>query len=83
MKLTHLRSWHTYGWSPDSSTPLPPGLVESDRIEPIFTPATKADVGHDENVSIATMARELGADLAGRLRELSLHVYTKAADHAR
>jgi phosphoribosylaminoimidazole-succinocarboxamide synthase len=63
-------------------TPLPPGLVESDRIEPIFTPATKADVGHDENVSFATMARELGADLAGRLRELSLHVYTKAADHA-
>ena len=64
-------------------TPLPPGLVESDRIDPIFTPATKADVGHDENVPFATMARELGADLAGRLRELSLHVYAKAADHAR
>ena len=62
---------------------MPPGLVESDRIDPIFTPATKADVGHDENVPFATMARELGADLAGRLRELSLHVYAKAADHAR
>jgi phosphoribosylaminoimidazole-succinocarboxamide synthase len=64
-------------------TPLPPGLVESDRIEPIFTPATKADVGHDENVPFATMARELGADLAERLRDLSLQVYTRAADHAR
>jgi phosphoribosylaminoimidazole-succinocarboxamide synthase len=63
-------------------TPLPPGLVESDRIEPIFTPATKADVGHDENVPFATMAREVGTELAGRLRELSLHVYTKAAGHA-
>jgi len=62
---------------------LPPGLVESDRIDPIFTPATKAEVGHDENVPFATMARELGTDLAGRLRELSLRVYTKAADHAR
>jgi len=64
-------------------TPLPAGLVESDRIDPIFTPATKADVGHDENVPFATLDRELGVDLAGRLRELSLHVYEKAADHAR
>ncbi len=62
---------------------LPPGLVESDRIDAIFTPATKAEVGHDENVPFATMAREIGADLAGRLRELSLLVYEKAADHAR
>ncbi len=77
-------AWREYRTSGTvCGTPLPPGLVESDRIEPIFTPATKADVGHDENVPFATMARELGADLAGRLRELSLRVYAKAADHAR
>ena len=76
-------AWREYrGSGTVCNTPLPPGLVESDRIEPIYTPATKADVGHDENVPFATMARELGADLAGRLRELSLDVYTQAADHA-
>ncbi len=76
-------AWREYrGSGTVCGTHLPPGLVESDRIDPIFTPATKAEVGHDENVSFATMARELGADLAGRLRELSLHVYAKAADHA-
>ncbi len=59
---------------------LPPGLVESDRLEaPIFTPATKEAVGtHDENVSFDRMAQALGADLAGRLRDLSLSVYTRA-----
>ncbi len=77
-------AWREYrGSGTVCGTPLPPGLVESDRIDPIFTPATKAEVGHDENVPFATMARELGTDLAGRLRELSLRVYTKAADHAR
>jgi len=62
---------------------LPPGLVESDRIEPIFTPATKAETGHDENVSFEVMARALGADVAETLRGLSLEVYRKAADEAR
>jgi phosphoribosylaminoimidazole-succinocarboxamide synthase len=59
---------------------LPAGLVESDRLEaPIFTPATKEAVGtHDENVSFDRMARDLGADLAERLRSLSLAVYTRA-----
>ncbi len=77
-------AWREYrGSGTVCGTPLPPGLVESDRVDPIFTPATKADVGHDENVPFATMARELGVDLAGRLRELSLRVYAKAADHAR
>ncbi|HTX55443.1 MAG TPA: phosphoribosylaminoimidazolesuccinocarboxamide synthase [Candidatus Baltobacteraceae bacterium] len=59
---------------------LPAGLVESDRLgEPIFTPATKETVGtHDENVSFERMVRDLGSDLADRLRALSLAVYTRA-----
>ena len=62
---------------------LPPGLVESDRIDPIFTPATKAEAGHDENVSFDAMADAVGAEVAERLRDLSLDVYAKAADYAR
>jgi phosphoribosylaminoimidazole-succinocarboxamide synthase len=59
---------------------LPKGLVESDRLEePIFTPATKAELGtHDLNVSLDHMVRELGGELAGRLRDLSLAVYRRA-----
>lgn len=64
--------------------PLPPGLVESDRLpEPIFTPATKADEGHDENISKARMAELIGADLARELERLSLAIYAAAADYAR
>lgn len=64
--------------------PLPKGLVESDRLEePIFTPATKAELGtHDENVSFDRVVRNLGRDLAERLRELSLAVYRRARDIA-
>ncbi len=63
---------------------LPDGLVEADRLpEPIFTPATKAEEGeHDENVSFAVMADALGAELAGRLQELSLALYAAGAAHA-
>jgi phosphoribosylaminoimidazole-succinocarboxamide synthase len=62
---------------------LPAGLVESDRLpEPIFTPATKAQSGHDENVSFASMEAALGADLARRLRDLTLAIYRAAAAHA-
>ena len=59
---------------------LPKGLVESDRLEePIFTPATKAELGtHDLNVSFDHMVRDLGGDLAERLRGLSLTVYRRA-----
>ncbi len=64
--------------------PLPAGLVESDRIDrPIFTPATKAETGHDENVPIRAVADALGADLAGVLGDLSLSLYEFAANHAR
>jgi phosphoribosylaminoimidazole-succinocarboxamide synthase len=63
--------------------PLPAGLRESDKLpEPIFTPATKAQTGHDENVSFEFVAGHIGADLAGRLRDLTLRIYSAAADYA-
>jgi len=63
--------------------PLPPNLVESARLDPpIFSPATKAETGHDENVTFATMREALGAPLADRLRALSLALYAGAADRA-
>lgn len=61
---------------------LPAGLVESDPIGPIFTPATKAVTGHDENVSFETMASAIGNDVADALRSSSLEVYGLAADHS-
>jgi phosphoribosylaminoimidazole-succinocarboxamide synthase len=63
--------------------PLPAGLRESDRLpEPIFTPATKAQTGHDENVSFAHVVSLIGEDLAGRLRDLTLEIYMRAARYA-
>lgn len=62
---------------------LPSGLVESSRLpQPIFTPATKAETGHDINVSIATMAASLGAELTHRLERISLAIYHDAVAHA-
>ena len=56
--------------------PLPEGLVESDRLpEPIFTPATKATTGHDENISIERAGELIGEGLAQRLKELTLELY--------
>ena len=63
--------------------PLPAGLVESDRLpEPIFTPATKAEEGHDENISFERMAELVGADLAQDLKRRSLELYRKGASAA-
>jgi phosphoribosylaminoimidazole-succinocarboxamide synthase len=63
--------------------PLPSGLGESGRLpEPIFTPATKAQSGHDENISIETMARAVGEPLAFRLRDLTIEIYKRAAAYA-
>lgn len=63
--------------------PLPAGLRESDRLpEPIFTPATKAPSGHDENVSFDVIAARIGSSLAGRLRDLTLEIYSKASRYA-
>lgn len=62
---------------------LPTGLRESDKLpEPIFTPATKAVSGHDENIPFEQMAHIVGKDLSEKLRDLSLSVYRKAADYA-
>jgi len=62
---------------------LPNGLRESDKLpEPIFTPATKAQTGHDENVSFDTVVSLIGAELAGRLRDLTLSIYTRGAQYA-
>jgi len=63
---------------------LPPGLRESDALpEPIFTPATKAQTGHDENISFERMVSLVGADLSARLRDLTLKIYRQAAEYAR
>ncbi|QDV27059.1 phosphoribosylaminoimidazolesuccinocarboxamide synthase [Aureliella helgolandensis] len=63
--------------------PLPAGLRQCDRLpEPIFTPATKAEAGHDENVSFETMAADIGLELATELREKSLDVYRQGAQWA-
>jgi phosphoribosylaminoimidazole-succinocarboxamide synthase len=62
---------------------LPTGLRESDKLpEPIFTPATKAQTGHDENISFEKTASLIGEDLARRLRDLTLDIYTRAARYA-
>ena len=62
---------------------LPRGLRESEQLpEPIFTPAIKATSGHDENISFDEMAQHAGAKLSEQLRELSLRIYRKAAEHA-
>jgi phosphoribosylaminoimidazole-succinocarboxamide synthase len=62
---------------------LAPGLVESQRLEPpLFSPATKAETGHDLNVTFATMAETLSTELATRLRESSLAIYEAGRAHA-
>src|ERR1700685_172922 len=63
---------------------LPTGLRESDALtEPIFTPATKAVTGHDENISFEQMSEIVGTEAARELRDLSLKIYSKAAAFAR
>ena len=78
------------GWKEYKATgkvcgiPLPSGLRESDRLpEPIFTPATKATTGHDINISFEEMCKVVDPELSRRLRDLTLKIYTKAADYAR
>jgi phosphoribosylaminoimidazole-succinocarboxamide synthase len=78
------------GWKDYQSTgkicgiELPRGLRQCDRLpEPIFTPATKAEAGHDENVSFEIMAAAIGSELAGELRSKTLQVYQRGTDLAR
>jgi len=62
---------------------LPAGLQESDKLpEPVFTPATKATSGHDENISFERAASLLGHDLAARVRSVTLEIYRRAAAYA-
>jgi phosphoribosylaminoimidazole-succinocarboxamide synthase len=63
---------------------LPPGLRDADLLPTtLFTPATKATEGHDENISVAQLAESVGADLAGELERLTLAIYQRAAELAR
>ncbi len=62
---------------------LPNGLRESDRLpQPLFTPATKAQTGHDENISFAQMVQIVGEEVAHQLRDWSLRLYQEAVDYA-
>src|SRR5579864_6374432 len=64
--------------------PLSAGLRESDALpEPIFTPATKAQSGHDENISFDKVRDLIGQDLASRLQDLTLRIYGRAVEYAR
>jgi len=63
--------------------PLPADLRESSRLEPaIFTPSTKADVGHDENITFAEVEQQIGAERAAQVRDISLDIYHRARAHA-
>ena len=63
--------------------PLPDGLREADRLpKPVFTPATKATTGHDENITEERMAELVGAELTARLRDLTVATYRRGAEHA-
>lgn len=78
------------GWKDYKSTgmvcgiQLPAGLVESDKLpEPIFTPSTKAELGtHDENISFEEMEKLCGAEIARKVRDITLKIYSKARDIA-
>jgi phosphoribosylaminoimidazole-succinocarboxamide synthase len=79
------------GWKDYKATgavcgiPLPKGLAMAAPLpEPIFTPATKAELGtHDENISFADVERLVGTDLARRVRSLAIEIYARGAEHAR
>jgi phosphoribosylaminoimidazole-succinocarboxamide synthase len=63
---------------------LPPGLQDSSELpEPIFTPATKAETGHDENIDFATASKIVGREIAERVRDISISIYSFAREYAR
>ncbi len=82
--------WSEYvaGKGPESGAEIhgniyPPGLRDSDKLpEPVFTPATKAESGHDENISFSEMADRIGLAESKELRQISLNLYTAAAERA-
>jgi phosphoribosylaminoimidazole-succinocarboxamide synthase len=77
-------AWREYRQSGTlAAEKLAEGLKESDRLEPpIFSPATKAEEGHDENITFGTMREQLGAELADHLRDTSLALYSRGRDVA-
>jgi phosphoribosylaminoimidazole-succinocarboxamide synthase len=76
--------WKEYGAGGTvCGIPLPEGLREAERLaEPIFTPATKAESGHDENISLERMVAAVGKETAEQLRRASIDIYRRAADYA-
>lgn len=76
--------WKDYKASGKTSgVKLPPGLKESDRLdEIIFTPATKAEEGHDINISFKEMQKQVGTELAQKIKKISIELYQKASLHA-
>jgi phosphoribosylaminoimidazole-succinocarboxamide synthase len=77
-------AWKEYARSGTlAGEPLPPGLRESDRLDPpVFSPATKAEAGHDENITVARMREIVGADAAEQLERLTRLVYTRGRELA-
>ena len=77
-------AWKEYKTSGTlAGEPLAKGLRESDRLDPaIFSPATKAETGHDENITVSRMAEVIGADVAAELERLSRFVYGRGRDIA-
>jgi phosphoribosylaminoimidazole-succinocarboxamide synthase len=75
-------AWSEYKESQTlAGEPMPAGLQQSQRLAtPTFSPATKADTGHDENISFATMKKELGDELATKLKDASLALYKYASE---
>ena len=64
--------------------PMPEGLQDGDMFpEPLFTPSTKAEEGHDENITVAQMEDMVGTELTERLSKASIEVYSTARDYAR
>jgi len=78
-------AWKEYrAYGTMHGTKLPEGLLESDRLpEPVFTPSTKADEGHDENISFDQAVDLVGIELATKVRDVSLELYQRGADWAR
>ena len=76
--------WKDYGRTGSvCGIPLPAGLRESDRLpEPLFTPSTKAEEGHDENISIDEAAALVGRDVAERVAELAIALYRRGSEIA-
>ncbi|MGD9973914.1 MAG: phosphoribosylaminoimidazolesuccinocarboxamide synthase [Desulfatirhabdiaceae bacterium] len=76
--------WKSYQTSGEvCGIPLPPGLVESDRLpKPIFTPSTKEETGHDINIDFEEACRRIGRPIAERLRDISIGIYEKGVEIA-